>query len=119
MCGVKCAVPFATVRAKVSFFNTAENSLHADGNLGKSLINGVGTTGNRTCKLLIQDQPGSVYRNIVIKYGRETGISLEVIGMWGAPPRSTYTRTSFSMMAPSPAYLRFCRIRCGRCSSSS
>src|ERR1700755_1788022 len=36
---------------------------------------------NRTCSLDRPLEPGSAYRNIVCKYGAETGISAEVIGL--------------------------------------
>ena len=51
---------------------------------------------NRTKQLNKHMDPGSVYRNIVIKYGKDTGINAEVIGMCVHSMRATAATNALS-----------------------
>ena len=51
---------------------------------------------NRTGTLDKHLDPGSVYRNIVVKYGRETGINAEVIGLCVHSMRATAATNALS-----------------------
>ena len=51
---------------------------------------------NRTGRLYRPLDPGSVYRNIVCKYGAETGISAEVIGLCVHSLRATAATNALS-----------------------
>ena len=51
---------------------------------------------NRTGRLDRHLDPGSVYRNIVCKYGAETGISAEVIGLCVHSLRATAATNALS-----------------------
>ena len=51
---------------------------------------------NRTGTLEKHLEPGSVYRNVLQKYGRETGISAEVIGLCVHSLRATAATNALS-----------------------
>ena len=51
---------------------------------------------NRTGRLDRPLDPGSVYRNIIVKYGRETGISAEVNGLCVHSLRATAATNALS-----------------------
>jgi integrase len=53
------------------------------GSLDEALFRPVAN--NRTGTLNKHLDPGSVYRNIVMKYAKATGITTEAIGVWPAP----------------------------------
>ena len=63
-------------------------------NLGEALFRPV--KNNRTGKLDKHLDPGSIYRNILRKYGRETGINAEVNGLCVHSMRATAATNALS-----------------------
>jgi integrase/recombinase XerD len=53
-------------------------------------------TNNRTGTLDKHLEPGSIRRNIIVKYGRETGIDAEVIGLCVHSMRATAATNALS-----------------------
>ena len=59
-------------------------------------------TNNRTKELDRPLNPDSIYRNIVLKYGRETGVSAEVNGLCVHSLRATAATNALSPRRTSP-----------------
>ncbi len=81
---------------------------HADDAVGTVLRP---VTNNRTGELDSPLDPGSVYHNIVLKYGRETGVSAEVNGLCVHSLRATATTNALSHEADiaGPGVARSCQ----------
>ena len=71
--------------------------LTADQSSSRSVIHGVAVSWLRQCGTLDRHHdPSSVYRNIVVKYGRETGIHGEVNGLCVHSMRATAATNALS-----------------------
>ena len=80
----------AALRMIEQYFAMIGHRNDSDGPLFRPVKN------NRTGRLDRHLDPASVYRNIVVKYGRETGISADIIGLCVHSLRATAATNALS-----------------------